>query len=516
MAERRLKELINSILDETTQDGFNQSDRHITDTLITFNGIDDILYDWYVNQYHYTTNKTRQNPKGKARGSARAAVNKDWGQLKPQRRGAYNSYVKAASQAVVANGYGVQLPGNPNQYVWRFYSWNNKRHSAEDAHREVNQAAMKAMASYVDKTWSKAEKALNRSSYINNSAQGGGDTKGSLASMTTNFAHGRYAGQQSPGSQEYGSTTGSIGVLEDIISGDLKREFAHANPVVDDFIEDIFNMFVSEGNIQILDTSSIGGHKNTIIIKGAVTSKRKNRSSMRSWDRYDGAIEKRIFDTMNNTFNNLGEEIMRKGTFAGYDWEDISASPTQMEIGLDKGVRKVLGEIKKTNPSAKITYAKKQIKQKKKTQAKGSNKKRKAGTNKTRKRAAKGIKPAQVRGRTKGRAKAAINPIGLTQLLNKSLAKSIMKNMGPYPRRLENRSGRFARSAEITNIAPLPKSVEIQYTYQKDPYEVFEPENGNPLASYGRDPQRIIGGTIRELAQSIMGTRFGLVRTKRV
>ena len=132
MAERRLKELINSILDETTQDGFNQSDRHITDTLITFNGIDDILYDWYVNQYHYTTNKTRQNPKGKARGSARAAVNKDWGQLKPQRRGAYNSYVKAASKAVVANGYGVQLPGNPNQYVWRFYSWNNHTKENDD------------------------------------------------------------------------------------------------------------------------------------------------------------------------------------------------------------------------------------------------------------------------------------------------------------------------------------------------------------------------------------------------
>ena len=57
---------------------------------------------------------------------------------------------------------------------------------------------------------------------------------------------------------------------------------------------------------------------------------------------------------------------------------------------------------------------------------------------------------------------------------------------------------------------------QIQYTYQKDPYQVFEPEGGNPLASRGRDPKNIIGGTIRELAQSIMGSRFGLVRTKRV
>ena len=117
---------------------------------------------------------------------------------------------------------------------------------------------------------------------------------------------------------------------------------------------------------------------------------------------------------------------------------------------------------------------------------------------------------------TPWRNKAGINPIGLAELLNKTLAKELMKNMGPYPRRLENRTGRFARSAEVTNIAPLPNSVEIQYTYQKDPYSVFEPEFGNAMASHGRDPKRLIGGTIREIAQSIMGTRFGLVRTKRV
>ena len=57
---------------------------------------------------------------------------------------------------------------------------------------------------------------------------------------------------------------------------------------------------------------------------------------------------------------------------------------------------------------------------------------------------------------------------------------------------------------------------EIQYTYQKDPYEVFETGSGSTLASTGRDPRRIIGGTIREIAQSIMGPKYGLVRTKRM
>ena len=109
------------------------------------------------------------------------------------------------------------------------------------------------------------------------------------------------------------------------------------------------------------------------------------------------------------------------------------------------------------------------------------------------------------------------SPIGLIQLLNKALPDELKKNMtGVYPRSLEWRTGRFGQSAQVTNIVPFPNLTQIHYTYQKNPYEVFEPESGNPLSSAGRDPKAIIGGTIRELAQSIMGTRFGLVRTKRV
>jgi hypothetical protein len=105
---------------------------------------------------------------------------------------------------------------------------------------------------------------------------------------------------------------------------------------------------------------------------------------------------------------------------------------------------------------------------------------------------------------------ASHSPIALTQLLNKALPDELKKNMtGVYPRSLEWRTGRFAQSAEVTSIVPFPNLTQIQYTYMKDPYQVFEDKGG-------RDPREIIGGTIRQLAQSIMGTRFGLVRTKRV
>ena len=87
---------------------------------------------------------------------------------------------------------------------------------------------------------------------------------------------------------------------------------------------------------------------------------------------------------------------------------------------------------------------------------------------------------------------------------------------GVYPRSLEHRTGRFGSSAEVTQVIPFPRMTEIRYTYMKDPYEVFEQGSGSPLATPGRDPRRIIGGTIREIAQEIMGTKYGLVRTKRV
>ena len=520
MAERKLQVLLDKILDKTRKDGMKQSDRNITDTLITFQGIDDILLSWYENQYIFSTQGfgIKSKRMGKYRGQAQANIKKDWNKLMPQRRGAYEAYKTAVRNAIEQKNYGVQLVSNPDHFVWRFYPF-GKKITAEQAHSNVNKSAMAAMALYVDNNWTQAEQKIRGKSYINNPAAGRGNVRGSLSSMASNFSHGRYADQSSPGSPEYGSTTPSIGVLEDIIRGDLRKNFKASNPVVDYFIEDIFKMFKTDGSIELVDASTIGGHKNTIIIKGAVTSKRINQTKYKSWDRgkkIDPSINQRLNQVLQRTFANLASEIEKKGTLAGFDWKDIEGSPKQTEIVTDKAVRTVMKEIKKANPSAKLTYAKKKIKQKKRTTATSTNKKGKSTEKKKSGKRAKAPVAARVKGQSRARVSAAMSPIGLTALLNKTLGDQVKKNMGPYPRRLENRTGRFAGSAEVTNVAVLPKSVEIQYTYQKDPYAVFEPQYGNELASYGRDPKRIIGGTIREIAQSIMGQKFGLVRTKRV
>ena len=84
------------------------------------------------------------------------------------------------------------------------------------------------------------------------------------------------------------------------------------------------------------------------------------------------------------------------------------------------------------------------------------------------------------------------------------------------PPTLQYRTGRFANSANITHIVPMPQSVEIRYEYQDDPYYVFETESGHPLSSRVRETKELIGSSIREIAQMIMGDKFGIVRTKRV
>ena len=75
---------------------------------------------------------------------------------------------------------------------------------------------------------------------------------------------------------------------------------------------------------------------------------------------------------------------------------------------------------------------------------------------------------------------------------------------------LENRTGRFANSVEITDIVQTAKGFpSIGYTYQRDPYQVFEDGGGAaPWANGQRDPRRLIDRSIRELAVQFAIGRF--------
>lgn len=103
------------------------------------------------------------------------------------------------------------------------------------------------------------------------------------------------------------------------------------------------------------------------------------------------------------------------------------------------------------------------------------------------------------------------SPINLKALIpqiNMKLHDQIRANMGSPA--LNYRTGRFAHSAHVLDIQRTPQGYpSIHYTYQRDPYSLFEHPGGSPrLATPARDPRKIIGGSIRELASELIEGRF--------
>ena len=61
-------------------------------------------------------------------------------------------------------------------------------------------------------------------------------------------------------------------------------------------------------------------------------------------------------------------------------------------------------------------------------------------------------------------------------------------------------------------FAQTSTQVHVDYTYMRQPYETFEP--GGKQGSTYRDPRKIIGASVREIAQSIVGDKFIRVRRR--
>ena len=75
--------------------------------------------------------------------------------------------------------------------------------------------------------------------------------------------------------------------------------------------------------------------------------------------------------------------------------------------------------------------------------------------------------------------------------------------------RLVSRSGRFASSVRATDVVKTPQGFpSVGYTYQRNPYQIFEDGMGKePWANGQRDPRQLIDQSIREIA-----VRFALGR----
>ena len=124
--------------------------------------------------------------------------------------------------------------------------------------------------------------------------------------------------------------------------------------------------------------------------------------------------------------------------------------------------------------------------------------------------------------RSKGRVKKAkgaqrrqkqseLNVLALQNMINQYLPEQLLKNMGRP--QLENRSGRLRRSARVLKAAQSQKSILIDYTYQRDPYETFAP--GGQRYTPERDVEQLISQSVRELAQRIVGNKFSVTTRSR-
>ena len=91
--------------------------------------------------------------------------------------------------------------------------------------------------------------------------------------------------------------------------------------------------------------------------------------------------------------------------------------------------------------------------------------------------------------------------------VNSRLTKQVQRNMGRPA--LENVSGRFASSATVVNANIVGDGLHMDYTYQQDPYRVFE--RGGQYST-GYDPRPLIERSIRELAAAKLETKFTLRR----
>ncbi len=106
----------------------------------------------------------------------------------------------------------------------------------------------------------------------------------------------------------------------------------------------------------------------------------------------------------------------------------------------------------------------------------------------------------------------AMSSLALVNLINKNLPKVLIKNMQAPG--LQNVTGRFANSVRALKIKQSGRGLpNVQYSYDYDPYQVFEVGKGDRRwATTERDPRNLIDQSIREVAIGIMTSKFTTTR----
>lgn len=258
----------------------------------------------------------------------------------------------------------------------------------------------------------------------------------------------------------------------------------------------LFDIIVNQDQVVNLGTNGgiFGGVG--IIIRPIKTKDNASKSALEKQEQ--AAIIKAVSKTIQTTdwFAQEGSSSLRSKAKA--------ATVLNVTDPLTKLTKKSKGKLS-VKLSPEITQTKL------KTNSKGKQKTKKDGgispvasTNK-RGRLATGAIASKVGKRAK---QSNFNTVSMIGILNSRLSDTVAKNMGSP--RLNYQTGRFANSVRVTDITITAKGhPSIGYTYQRDPYEVFESSSGSKFSSMQRDPRKLIDTSIRELAaQQAIGRLF--------
>jgi hypothetical protein len=104
-----------------------------------------------------------------------------------------------------------------------------------------------------------------------------------------------------------------------------------------------------------------------------------------------------------------------------------------------------------------------------------------------------------------------MSPIALRTLLNTAIAETIKTNMGKGRayRKLNYRTGRFAKNVTIENVVPERNGAVVAfYSYMKNPYSTFAPGGAQYDRGPSRDPNLLIKKSMRQIAAAAAVTRF--------
>ena len=200
---------------------------------------------------------------------------------------------------------------------------------------------------------------------------------------------------------------------------------------------------------------------------------------------------------------------------------DLSQSPTKRKRLIGQANKKLvvaLLGLKKGNPDMRLKVNRallKEAKLKKKESKKGTSADKSRKSSKTISGRNIGKAVALAKGsqraarKSRNTTKTMESPIALRNMMNELLPQMVASKMSPPA--LQFRTGRFANSARVENVNIGPRGgLHVDYTYMKAPYETFEP--GGKQGSTQRDPRKIIGQSVRELAMTIIGRQPTTIR----